>query len=149
MSIHSYSVCYMHIVFSTYNHQPVLQKDLRKQLSKYLLNYSKSKNIYHKINFVNPEHVHILINLPPVMSVDEAVQLLKGSSSYWINKNKLFGDDKFYWQRGYGCLSVSYSDIDRICRYISNQEAHHKKTSFNEEYDKMMKLYALTAAQMG
>jgi len=99
----------------------------------YLKKYAEEKNIYMKIVFVNPDHVHALIDLPTGLSIEEVVQLFKGSSSHWLNQNNIVGR-KFAWGRGYGAFSVSDSDIDRLCFYIANQEEHHRAKSFLDEY---------------
>jgi putative transposase len=73
------------------------------------------------------------------LSISKIIQLYKGSSSNWINKNN-FLNNQFYWARGYGAFTVSDSGVTRIARYIANQEEHHKKETFEEEYDKFIKL---------
>ncbi len=78
-----------------------------------------------KINFVNPDHVHALIDLPTALSVEKVVQLLKGSSSHWVNSNDIV-TGKFAWGRGYGAFSVSQSNVDQVARYIADQEEHHR-----------------------
>jgi len=88
--------------------------------------------MYMKINFVNPEHVHALIDLPTGFSIEKVVQLLKGSSSHWVNSNELV-TGKFAWGRGYGAFSVPHSNVDLVARYIADQEEHHRVKTFTEE----------------
>jgi len=95
-----------------------------------------------KINYFNPEHVHTLIDLPTNKSIEEVVQLLKGSSSHWINKDRLLRG-RFSWGRGYGAFSVSHSHVDRVAAYIANQEEHHRKKTFNQEFELFVKKYGL------
>jgi putative transposase len=140
MSLHSYSVCWLHVVFNTLNKQPVINRDLSVMLSNYLREYSKEKNIYHRVNFVNPEHVHMLIDLPTNISIEQMIQLFKGSSAHWINQNK-YVRGKFYWGRGYGVFSVSPSKVDQVSRYIIGQEKHHRKITFHQEYHRLVKIY--------
>jgi len=142
MSLHSYSRCWLHLIWSTLDHQKILNKEARLKLTKYLYEYAKEKNIYMKINFVNAEHVHALIDLPTNFSIEEVMQLFKGSSSNWINKSDLM-KLKFAWGRGYGAFSVSHSNLEKVCIYISNQESHHKIKTFQEEYDDFIKNYGL------
>ncbi|HEY2680477.1 MAG TPA: transposase [Candidatus Udaeobacter sp.] len=85
-----------------------------------------------KINFVNPDHVHALIDLPTALSIEKVVQLLKGSSSHWINSSDLL-TGKFAWGRGYGAFSVSQSNVDQVAGYIADQEEHHRLKTFTEE----------------
>jgi putative transposase len=140
MSLHSFSVCWLHIVFATLNRDRIIHKDLRILLSNYFRDYSMEKNIYHRINFVNAEHVHLLIDLPTNLTIEDAVKLFKGSSSFWINKNN-YVNGKFSWQRGYGAFAVSPTNVDIISAYIARQEEHHKTTTFQEEYEKLMRQF--------
>src|SRR5256885_8293229 len=83
------------------------------KVSGFLADYSKKNGIYMKINFVNTEHVHALIDLPTHLSIEQAVKLLKGASSHWINEQDLL-TGKFAWGRGYGAFSVSQSGVDGV-----------------------------------
>lgn len=107
-----------------------------------LLEYSLEKGIYMKINYFNADHTHALIDLPTNLTIEQVVQLLKGSSSHWINQNRLVRG-KFAWGHGYGAFSVSQSDISRVANYIARQEEHHRKRSFAEEYQIFVKRYGL------
>jgi putative transposase len=95
-----------------------------------------------KINYVNPEYVHSLIDLPTNKTIEEVVQLFKGASSHWINEEKLLRG-RFAWGRGYGAFSVSHSDVDRVAAYIAGQQGHHRKKSFSEEFELFVKKYGL------
>ena len=86
--------------------------------------------------------MHTLIDLPTNLTIEQIVQLLKGSSSHWINENKLLRG-RFAWGRGYGAFSVSHSDVDRVAKYIVGQEEHHRKRSFAEEYELFVERYGL------
>ena len=83
-----------------------------------------------------------MIDLSTAISIEEVVQLFKGSSSHWINQQKIIRG-KFAWGRGYGAFSVSHSDLDRVAGYIANQEEHHRKWTFAEEYGLFVKRYGL------
>ena len=98
------------------------------------------KDIY--IDFINGycEHVHCLISLGSGQNIDKILMLLKGESSHWINKNK-FLQKKFEWQDEYFAVSVNESAVNRVRDYIKNQEEHHKKRSFQEEYNEFMRKY--------
>ncbi|GAB4300348.1 MAG: IS200/IS605 family transposase [Ignavibacteriaceae bacterium] len=142
MSLHSYSKCWLHIIFGTLNREKILNKEARVELSKYFYEYSKEKNIYMKINYVNADHQHLLIDLPTKYSIEEVVQLYKGSSSNWLNKSNLL-KTKFSWGRGYGAFSVSESAVGKVCEYIANQEEHHKVKSFADEYREFISKYGM------
>ena len=95
-----------------------------------------------KINYFNADHTHTLIDLPTNLTIENVIHLFKGSSSHWINQNRLVRG-RFAWGRGYGSFSVSHSDVDRVCKYIANQRDHHRKRSFEEEYQLFVKRYGL------
>jgi REP element-mobilizing transposase RayT len=95
-----------------------------------------------KINYFNADHTHALIDLPTNLTIEQVVQLLKGSSSHWINQNHLV-KGRFAWGRGYGAFSVSHSDVSRVANYIARQEEHHRKRSFAEEYAVFVERYGL------
>ena len=95
-----------------------------------------------RINYVNPEHVHALIDLPTKYSIENVMKLFKGASSHWINQNRLV-KGKFFWGRGYGVFSVSQSNLAQVCRYIAAQQDHHRKQTFLEEYQHLIKRYGL------
>ncbi len=139
MSLHSYSKCLLHLIWGTLNREPLItSKDVRKEVSNYHYQYSASKNIYMKKNYVNSEHVHAIIDLPTNLSIEKTMHLLKGNSSHWINDNKLIST-KFNWGRGYAALSVSESAVDKVVKYIEGQEEHHRAKSFLEEYEAFIK----------
>jgi REP element-mobilizing transposase RayT len=98
------------------------------KLSAYLTQYSAEKRIYMKINYVNADHVHALIDLPTGLCIEDVMHLFKGSSSHWMNENNL-GRGRFGWGRGYGVFSVSHSGVADVANYIANQEEHHRKRS--------------------
>lgn len=143
MSLHSYSKCWLHLIWGTLNREPLITtKELKKEVSDYLYDYSVSKKIYMKKNYVNSEHVHAIIDLPTNLSIEETMHLLKGSSSHWINNNKHL-EIKFNWGRGYAALSVSESVLDKVVKYIEGQEEHHRTRSFLEEYEMFISVYGM------
>ena len=120
----------------------MLDKHTAALASANLPKYSYEKGIYMTINYFNPEHTHALIDLPTNLSIEELIKLLKGSSSHWINEQKLV-KGRFAWGRGYGAFSVSHSDVDRVANYIARQEEHHRKRSFAQEYELFVNRYGL------
>jgi putative transposase len=135
-----YIKIWVHLVWTTKNREPFLTKDIRKEILDHLLKNAKDKGIY--IDYINGylEHVHCLVSLGSGQNIDKIVMLLKGESSYWINKNKLIRE-KFEWQNEYFAVSVSESAVNRVRDYIKNQEEHHKKKSFQQEFDEFMRKY--------
>ena len=142
MSTHSYSRCWLHLIWETLRREPMLDKRAAARASVNLSEYALEKGIYMKINYFNADHTHTLIDLPTNLSIEQAIQLLKGSSSHWINQTRLV-KGKFAWGRGYGAFSVSHSDVGRVCKYIANQHDHHRKRTFEDEYQLFVKRYGL------
>ena len=101
-----------------------------------------------KVNYFNADHTHALIDLPTNLSIEQVIQLLKGSSSHWINQNRPV-KGRFAWGRGYGAFSVSHSDVERVCKYIANQAEHHRKRTFEDEYQLFVKRYGLERRDEG
>ncbi len=95
-----------------------------------------------EINFVNADHVHVLVDLPTGLCIEEMVQLFKGSSSHWINQSELL-PGRFAWGRGYGIFSVSHSGVGEVAQYIATQEDHHRKRSYVEELARLVERYGL------
>ncbi len=92
-----------------------------------------------KINFVNPDHVHALIDLPTNLSIEDLMQF---SSSHWVNEQNLVAG-KFGWGRGYGVFSVSESGVAEVGAYIASQEEHHRKRDYVEELKLFVERYRL------
>lgn len=128
---------WIHAVWGTKNHERILSKDVRKQLFQHMRENAKEKQIY--IDFINGdmEHIHCLLALNAEMTIAKVIQLLKGEAAYWANKNSLL-KSKLEWADEYFAVSVSESMIDKIRDYIKNQEEHHKKMTFKDEYEKFI-----------
>jgi len=147
MSLHSHSRCWIHLIWGTLNREKLLTKDAAERVSAYLNEYAKNKGIYIKINYVNADHVHALVDLPTGLSVEELMQLLKGSSSHWINENNLV-PGKFAWGRGYAAFSVSESNVEQVAAYIAGQKEHHHVRSFAEEFREFAERHGLPVADL-
>jgi len=132
---------YIHTVWSTKNRTSFLSsKEIRQKVWQHIRENAKKKGVF--IDFINgySDHCHCLISLGVDQTIQKTMQLIKGESSYWINKQNLT-IDKFEWQDEYFAVSVSESMIDRTRNYIKNQETHHKAKSFKEEYDVFIEKY--------
>lgn len=130
----SFIKIYIHLVFSTKNRVSHLDTfDLRIKVWKHIKENASQKGIY--LDLVNgySDHCHCLISLGSGQNMEKIVQLLKGESSFWINKNQLT-QEKFSWQDEYFAVSVSESNVDAVRGYIKNQEKHHRKKGFEDEY---------------
>lgn len=142
MSAHSYSRCWLHLIWGTPDREKLLNKTAAARLSRYLSEYAESKDFYIKINYVNADHVHALVDLPTALSIEQLMQLLKGSSSHWINSNDIIMG-KFAWGRGYGAFSVSESNVEQVGQYIAQQEEHHRMRTFTDELKEFADRHAL------
>jgi REP element-mobilizing transposase RayT len=120
------------LIWGTLNREKLLHKEAAVRLSRFLTEYADSKDVYMKINYVNADHVHTLIDLPTGRSIKELIQFLKGSSSHWINANNIL-PGKFAWGRGCVAFSVSESNVSQVAAYIARQEEHHRVRTFADE----------------
>lgn len=130
----------VHLVFSTKNRKPYITKELKPLLLAHIKQNSIAKEIYvDRLNCVE-DHIHLLISLGADQSIARVAMLLKGESSFWVNKQKLI-PQKFEWQDEYYAASINKSDIHRIRDYIDKQEEHHSHKTFQREYDEFMMEY--------
>ena len=130
----------IHLVWSTKNRTPSLRNEIRPVLLDHIRSNAIDKGIF--IDFMNChlDHVHCLVSLGIDQNISKIVSLLKGESSHWINQEKLV-IGKFAWQDEYFAVSVSESNVQRVKEYIRNQELHHKKKSFQDEYDEFLRIF--------
>jgi putative transposase len=131
---------WVHLVFSTKNREPLLKDSFRYDLFKHIADNCVEKDIFLKSINGHTDHIHCLISLGKDQSISKISQLIKGESSFWINRNNLT-HDKFSWQDDYFAVSVSESQVDAVVRYIKHQEKHHAIKPFAEEIDEFMKKY--------
>jgi len=129
----TFTQMYVQLVIAVRNRDAVLTKDIRKRVFEYMSGIIT--NLKHKSIIINgtSNHVHILLGLNPSISVSDTVHDIKRSSSLFINNEKLCSG-RFSWQEGYGGFTYSRSQIADVYYYIENQESHHKKRTFLEEY---------------
>jgi putative transposase len=129
----TYTQIHLHFVFAVKYRDGMIQAIWKDELYKYITGIVQNNN--HKLVAINgmPDHIHILIGMRPTQSVSDLLQDIKGSSSKWINEKK-FLKNKFEWQEGFGAFSYGKSQIKDVITYIENQEEHHKKRTFREEY---------------
>ena len=138
----TYTHLLMHIVFSTKNRELLIDNDLKPELHAYLGGLAKAlKSKAYAVNGM-PDHVHMLINLSPTVSVSEALQFIKANSSGWVHE-RWPQRSSFAWQLGYGAVSVSRSNVHAVVQYILNQERHHKTQTFQEEYIALLRAHKI------
>jgi REP element-mobilizing transposase RayT len=136
----SYVRIWLHCVWATKNRIHFLNDSNKQTILNHIKENAISKDIF--IDFINghKEHLHCTISLNAEQALSKVMQLIKGESSFWINRNKLT-QGKFEWADEYFAVSVSESQIDNVRDYIKNQEIHHKKKTWEEEYDEFIEKY--------
>ena len=127
------SINFVHLVWSTKNREPLIPRSIRPELNSFI-KLSGIKQGY-SVDTVNgmDDHIHVLLKLKPTQSISVVVKWIKGASSRWLNKNYPNVDSNFKWQEGYGVFSVSPYDVNRLRKYIFDQELHHKKIDYRTE----------------
>ena len=132
---------YIHFVWSTKNRVPYLEtKEIRDAMWQHIRDNGKAKGIF--IDFVNghQEHCHCLVSLGTEQTMSKIMQLIKGEAAFWFNKQG-FIKEKLEWQDEYFAASVSFSALNTVRNYIKNQEEHHKKKTFQQEYEEFIEKF--------
>lgn len=142
MKAGSYSQLYTHLVFAVKYRERLLLKDFRGEIFSYISGIITNRK--HKSLIVNgvADHIHILIGLNPNDKLSDLIACIKRDSSKFINEIEWFRG-KFHWQDGYGAFSYGRSQLDRVYKYIANQENHHKRMTFRDEYKGFLKKYQI------
>ena len=127
-----------HVVFATKRRRRVIAKEHSGLLYNYVGGIVRGfEGILDSSGGIE-DHVHLLVNIPAKLAVSDAIRSIKSNSSRWINEQN-WNVDSFEWQKGYGAFTVSYSQMDRVRAYIANQESHHQKLTFQQEYVNLLK----------
>lgn len=136
---HTYAQNVVHVVFSTKDRRKSLDSEFRPRLWTYLAGICKKLDIFlYAVGGID-DHLHLLIQIPPVLTLAKAVATIKANSSRWAGEE----GHKFAWQQGYAAFSVSASVIPDVIRYIRNQEEHHKKMDFDTEFVALLKKHGI------
>ena len=135
----TYTQLYHHIIFAVKERAPLIPKDHREELHKYITGIITHNDC--KLIAINsmPDHIHIFLSLHPKIALSDLVRDIKSNSSSFI-KNKGWSKS-FAWQEGFGAFSYSRSQRDDVIRYVQNQEEHHTKKTFREEYIDLLKAF--------
>jgi putative transposase len=138
----TYTQIHIQFVFVVKYRKGLIQASFKEELYQYISGIIKNHD--HKLLAINgvPDHVHVFIGMRPTQSISDLMQDIKGSSSKWINEKK-FLPIKFEWQSGYGAFSYSKSHVERVIRYVHNQENHHKGQTFREEYIQFLNAFEI------
>jgi putative transposase len=136
----TYTQIYLQLVFSPLGRENIIPVKHKEELHKYITGVIQNRK--HKLLTINcmRDHIHIFIGYNPAQSLPDLLRDIKANSSKFINEKRWI-PGKFQWQTGYGGFSYSHSQIDTIIKYITNQEEHHKTTSFKDEYLKLLEQF--------
>lgn len=136
----TYTQIYIHVIFTVQGRQNLISKQYKDELYKYITGIIQSKK--QKVIVIGgmPDHIHILIGIKPDIALSDLVRDVKANSSKFINE-KRWVVGKFSWQEGFGAFSYSQSQLDSVASYIKNQEKHHSKKTFREEYLELLKKF--------
>jgi REP element-mobilizing transposase RayT len=138
----TYSQIYIQVVFAVQGRQNLLHKEWREEVFKYMAGIIKNNG--HKPIIVNgvEDHVHLFLGLKPAMALSDLVRDVKNNSSNFINDHRGI-KGRFCWQEGYGAFSYSYSQVEAVYHYIENQEKHHSRQAFKDEYIDTLKKFEI------
>ena len=136
---HSFSRNHLHVIFSTRERRKTIPREWQPRLWAYLAGICKNHGMIALAVGGTQDHVHLLFHLPPRLALTKAVLLLKSNSSKWMGEQ----GREFSWQEGYGAFSVSSSNLSAVMRYVQNQEAHHRKIGFEEEFRAILKRHGV------
>ncbi len=136
----TYTQCYVHLVFSPKYRQALISRQWYNDLEKYITGIIQ--NYKHKLLAIGsmPDHIHIFIGYHLNQLIPDLVEAIKTASTAWIKYNRLC-NSKFEWQRGYGAFTHSHAQVKTVINYVLNQEAHHKKQTFKDEYHELLNTF--------
>ncbi len=134
----TYSQMYAHCVWAVKRRKPLIPRDKREELEKYITEIISRRGQKLIAIYCMPDHIHVLIGFRPNICISDVIRDVKRVSSSLINE-KFWAGCKFEWQEGFGCFTCSNHGLPRIIKYIQNQEQHHKKNRFEDEYLNFMK----------
>ena len=138
----TYTQIHIQCVMAVKYRQSLIRKEWKERLHKYITGIVQNQG--HKMLAINsmPDHLHVFLSLRPNQSISDLMRIVKSESSEWINAQK-FNSETFRWQEGYGAFSYSRSQVQVVCIYIANQEEHHRKMSFQEEYRQLLREHGI------
>jgi putative transposase len=138
----TYTSLHYHLIFSTKNRERWIAKDIEQRVWAYLGGIAHSNEMIALAAGGIENHVHLLVGMPPTMTVSRALQLLKGGSSKWVHET--FPTlRRFQWQDGYGAFTVSKAQLAEVSDYIGSQREHHRTKTFEEEYLELLRKHEL------
>jgi len=138
----TYSQINIHCVFAVKGRENILADHFRDDLFRYIYGILKNDHVFPLAVGGWKDHVHVFFELKPDLRISDLMRMVKATSSKWINEQG-FLKGKFNWQEGYGAFSYSRSQRDHVINYIINQEVHHRKKTFREEYLELLRRFEI------
>jgi putative transposase len=132
-----YSRIYLQFVFAVKGRRSLIAKENKEELHKYITGLVQHRSAKMLAVHCMPDHIHLFVGFKPVIPISDFVKQIKVESNEFIN-GKGWINGKFSWQEGYGVFSYSHSHIDTVVKYVLNQEQHHQKSNFREEYHSLL-----------
>ena len=138
----TYTQIHLQVIFAVKKRNALIQNEWKDELYKYITGIIQEQD--HKLLAINgmPDHIHVFFGMRPIQSLSTLIQEIKQDSSKWINQKK-FIRERFEWQQGFGAFSYSKSQASRVITYVQNQEAHHRKINFLDEYKKFLEKFEI------
>jgi REP element-mobilizing transposase RayT len=136
---HTFTKNHLHAVFSTKRRMRLITPDMKERLWQYMTGIAENIDLVTVAVGGMDDHLHMLFHLPPTLALCDALRLLKTNSSSWMSEHK----HGFSWQEGYGAFAVSASNVPKVVKYIHDQEIHHRKMSFEDEYLGLLKKHGI------
>ena len=138
----TYSQIYLQFIFAVQGRKNLIPKEHKEELHKYMTALVQARNAKMLAVHCMPDHIHLFVGYKPSVLISDFIKEIKVQSNEFITSKKWIRGN-FNWQEGYGVFSYGHSQIDRVCKYILNQEAHHKKKTFKEEYHEFLQKFAI------
>ena len=138
----TFSQIYLQFVFAVKHRQCLVAKQYKEELHKYVTGLVQNRSAKMLAVHCMPDHIHLFVGIKPVVFIPDFVKEIKVESNEFINR-KNWVDKKFNWQEGYGVFSYSHSHIDAVVKYVLNQEKHHQKKTFRQEYNQLLKKFEI------
>lgn len=139
----TFSQIYLQFVFAVQGRHSLIKKVYKEELHKYITSLVQTRKAKMLAVHCMPDHTHLFVGLKPAVLITDFVKEIKVQSNEFINERK-WVHGHFQWQTGYGVFSYGHSQIDKVCRYVLNQEVHHRKKTFKEEYHELLEKFSVS-----
>jgi len=138
----TYSQIYLQFVFAVKNRENLISSNYREELQRYMTALVQNRNSKLLAIYCMPDHTHLFVGIKPTVRISDFIKEIKVESNEFINSKKWI-KGRFSWQEGYGVFSYSHSQIDAVVKYVLNQEIHHQKKKFKQEYYELLKEFEI------